>query len=449
MMTKAKPELIGGEIRHHERLDIQSRFFGLAGAQGQPSSDTGANMATWAQMISCPITAMPVIEYVTLTITLPVSDTAIQASFGDVINVLNTQGTPPGVAQVDSSFAINGMLNANMLVCGIGIHAFGEPISFTTIGNGLSTSLTSLPLSPDVFTHNDLTWGALGTTTGIIPADFEWGFADWQAMWHLTQGYQFQWVFCQRYLLINELMADVCFYGPYADGQGMSDSEVSIQQYVKQANAIYRGLSGGQVFAPVQSRRYGSVSTSATGATLLGNTGLFHVTSDFATAGVTFGGLKHNGHSGGYPYRKIAKPIFLQAGLPITMKLVAQDSYHVGQMQRYMSISEGAGTNQVAVVQFDSTFNGVPTLTQPAALEQTLDQAGAEFASNVRNSDRALFKGGVMKLAMVLKGYEFGPGWCGCFSDKKMRDQVTQSSYAPSLSAGVSGVPALLPGGVG
>ena len=334
-----------------------------------------------------------------------------------------------------------------MFVCGIGIHAFGEPISFSQIGNSVATSVTSYPISPDVFSsNNDLPNGALGPTAAgsVIPAQFEWGFADWMALWHLVNAYQFQWTFCQRYLLINELAADVAYFGPYAEGIGMGTSDVAVQQFIKQANSVYRA-SGGSVFLPVSHRRVGSVSVSATagtaGLTLTGDTGVFHPTRDFDLAPVTFGGIKNQGSSGALPFRKMTKPIFLQAGLPIKMQLVAQDAYHQAQMQRYLSISEGAGNNATALVQVDSTLNGLqaPVAAGNAGLELTLDQGSNRFAAQGTNTDRALFKGGVLKLSMLLKGFEVGGQWLGAFTSPQGQQALAGKVYIPGVS-GTAGV---------
>jgi hypothetical protein len=403
-------------------------------------------------LTACPFNQIPVLEYVTLTIPLPVTDTAITSTFGDTINVLNVgQTAPPGVASVDSSFGINGLLQTNMLACGLGVHAFGEPISFTQIGNGVLSSLTTYPVSPDVFSQDhDLPNGALGpTATGsVIPAQLEWGFAAWMALWHMMNGYQFQWIVCQRYQILNELGADVAYYGPYAEGEGMGDSDVSVQQFAKQVNAQYRGINAGNLFLPVSHRRYGSVNGGGTGATIAANTGVFHPTRDFDLAPVTFGGLRNQGGAGCcQPFRKFAKPIYLQTGIPIIMKLVAQDQYHQTQMQRFMSVSEGAGTNATALVQVDSTLNGSATqsgATPNAGLEITLDQGGNQFAAQSANPDRLLFKGGVMKLAMMIKGFEVCGMWNNCFTNQATAGALSGSVYIPTMQ-GTSGVPGLVP----
>jgi hypothetical protein len=414
--------------------EIVSRNFGL----GAAPTDQGAMAAA----MGCPFNQVPVLEYVTLTIPLPLQDTAVTATFGDNINVLNVgQSAPPGVVSVDSSFAINGILQSNMFVCGIGIHAFGEPISFSQIGNSVLSSLTAFPISPDVFSNNDLNNGALGSTAAgsMIPAAIEWGFADWMALWHMMNAYQFQWTFCQRYLLINELATDVAYYGPFADGKGMGDSDIIVQQFIRQVNSYYR-TNGGSVFLPVTHRRVGSVNTGATGVTITANTGVFHPTRDFALAPVTFGGLQNQGTSGGLPFRKLTKPIYLQAGLPIKMQLVAQDAYHQQQMQRYMSISEGAGNNATAIVQVDTTLHGLQTPTVNQGLELTLDQGGNQFSGQGTNTDLAIYKGGVMKLSMQLKGFEVCGAWQACFQGSQAAAALASTVYIPNSGQSSAGV---------
>lgn len=415
--------------------EMPSRHFGLGAAPAAGDGGSG-----WQSAISLPMTQIPVIEYVTMTVPLPLSDTAIEATFGSTVQVLNQQGTPQGVASVDSSFAINGLLQANMFCCGIGVHAFGEPLSFTQIGNSILSTATTLPISPDVFTANDLAHGALGPTSGIVPASVEWGFADWNAIWHMTNAYQFQWRFCQRYLLLNELMADVCFYGPYAEGMGMGTSDTMVQQYVSQVNDYY-GANAGNYFVPVSHRRVGSVNAGGTGATITTNTGVFHPTRDYDLAPVTFGGIKNQAGSGSQPFRKINKPIFLPSGQPISMSLYSQDQYHYDQFARYISVSENAGSNRTALVNVvpdGGTLTGyqVPGNAN-AGLEITLDQGGNQFSQQLVNTDRALFKGGVMKIAMLIKGFEVGGQWLGVFQNPNNGQQLSNQVYMPGSAQGV------------
>ena len=147
------------------------------------------------QALCCPMTALPVIEYVTTTVSTPVSDTAFNATFGPQIRPLSWGAVaPPGVASIDTSFAQPGLLQSNFLCIGFGVHVFAEPITFTTIGNAVSSDATVLPISPDSWSLTDQSSGGLGTPyTGagsIIPAILKWGFNSWMASWEMVNAYQ-------------------------------------------------------------------------------------------------------------------------------------------------------------------------------------------------------------------------------------------------------------------
>jgi hypothetical protein len=432
----------------------QGRLAGIDAASFNKLGAAGVQGQQWQNAVGCPMTSIPVIEYVTLTVPLPLTDTQLGATFGPEVQVLNQQGTPSGVASVDSSFAVNGILQANMLTCGVGVHAFGEPLSFSQIGNSILSTSTGLPISPDVFSQNDALHGALGPTAvgSIIPAVMEWGFADWNAIYHLTNAYQFQWTFCQRYLLLNELLADVAFYGPYAEGQGFGTSDVIVQQYIAQMNSYY-GPTAGTLFAPVSHRRIGSANANAVATagptfgavgTNSGNIGIFHPVRDFDLAPVSFGGLKTQAGSGGQPFRKMSKPIYLPAGLPIKMTLNVQDSYHFQQMTRYMSISEsasGTGTNKLALVSVTPGVAALSGIQNPgsatAGLEITLDQGINQFTQQLVNTDRNLYKGGVMKLAMLIKGFEVGGPWTSVIGNPNLTSQLSSQIYMPGREDGI------------
>jgi hypothetical protein len=425
------------------RVESAGRSFGL----GAVPSDTMLE-----KMCRCPFPQVPVIEYVTWTIPLPLTDTAIGQTFGDEIDVLSNSKQVAGVAAVDSSFVMNGILQTTMFVVGLGVHAFAEPFTFSQIGNSIASggccapgSMTP-PVSPDVFSANDAINGALTGVTGITapinPADLEWGFADWNAAWHMANAYQLQWTFQQRHLLINELMADVAWFGSYADGEGMGTSDASVTQYAAQVNNQYASLGATQRFLPVSHRRVGSFNGAPTGPTGP-NVGLFHPTNDYKLAPVTWGGLQSQGtNHGGTPFRKFAKPIVIDQGIPIGLSLNLQDSYHYKQMVRYMSISEGAGTNAVANVMVDPNINGYTVATGNAGLELTMNPGGASFANQSVDTDRQLFKGGVMKLAFLIRGFEVYGQWKKYFCDNgKMLAPYVDVPNVTGTIGGLAGIP--------
>jgi hypothetical protein len=423
-----------------ERPDNVTRAIGL----GQSPSDTA-----FEQVARCAFTQVPVIEYVTWSVPLPLSDDQLESTFGEEIDVLTSSKSVEGVASVDSSFVVNGILQTSMFVVGFGVHIFGEPLSFSQIGNSAPVGAapnSAPPVSPDAFTLNDLNNGALGPTSGIVPAQMEWGFADWMAGWHLINAYQFNWRVMQRLYLIQELAADVSYFGPFAEGVAAGTSDATVQQYARQINDQYTALAATSRFIPVSHRRVGSVNTGPTTYAAHGNIGVFHPTRDYDLAPATFGGIRNQGTTGVQtPFRKLNRPVLLPQGIPIGMTLNAQDSYHRAQMLRYMSISEGAGTNAVATVQIDASYSGYSTAaggitaTAAPALELTLDTASQQFAVQQINTDRALYKGGVMKLSIQIKGFEVVGPWSQYFSSRT--PTVQQFVDMPANSSAIAGLP--------
>jgi len=396
-------------------LDKQNTVNRMIGVGQNPTP------ALFQQVMQIGFTQVPVIEYVTWTFELPLLDTEIQSTFGDEIDILQNPKSVTGITSVDSSFVINGILQVDMLVVGFGIHMFGEPLAFTQIGNamiGPPSAGTPPIVSSDVWTLLDASSGALGafakaSAGNVVPAEMEWGVADWEALWHMANAYQFQWIMQQRYLLINELAADVSYFGPYADAVAAGTSEVPIAPYVKQMNARYRFKNGGGIFVPINARRVGSVNGIAGATGLSGltgpNTGVFHPTRDFDLAPVTWGGIRNQGSAGCCnPFRRLIQPVLLEKGLPIGMLLRVQDQYHQTQMQKFLSISESTNTNQ-AIIQFDAAVNG--TSVANAMPELTLDQPPNLFSFQQVNTDRDLFKGGVAKAAILIKGFEVWGPW--------------------------------------
>jgi hypothetical protein len=412
----------------------QRRFIGM-GQGPDPNAPNTDDVAK--QVLGCGFSNVPVIEYVTWTTQVPLTDTEVSGTFGDEIDVLQNAKSVPGIDSVDSSFVQNGTLQVDMLTVGFGLHAFGEPLQLSIPGNAmlpLPAAGTAPIVSPDVFTQNDLIHGAMGPTSGILPADLEWGGADWNAIWHLVNAYQFQWIMQQRYLLIDELAADVSYFGPYAEAIASGTSDVIGQQYVRQTNNRYRSKAGGGIFVPTNARRVGSVTSSAPGAV---NAAVMHPTRDFDLIPATWGGLRNQGAAGCcMPFRKLPKPVLLEKGIPIGMLLRVQDTYHQAQMQRYLSISEEQGGN-LAQVALDANVGGLTNVGgADTFLELTLDQGVNTFANQQVQTDRVIFKGGCLKLAILIKGFEVWGPW---------KDYIVQNWKAyvqtPSVSGSMAGGP--------
>jgi hypothetical protein len=403
-----------------DREKVRRVPFGLGAAPGTPGAAE--------KCLRCSFGNIPVIEEVVWTIPLPLTAEEALATFGDTVNLLSGSSSVPGVASIDSTFLINGILQTDILAQGVGVHVFCEPMSFSTIGNGFSAPATLGPVappSPDVWTANDLGSGSLGgpytASNVIIPAAFEWGADVWRAGWNFINAYQFQWKTNQRELVLNELAADVSYFGSFADALASGTSEVPVIEYVATVNANYRAKGSPLIFLPVSFRRVGSANNGGTTV----NVGIFHPTRDFDLAPVTWGGLRWQGYGcRGQMYRPIESPCFLERGIPIGMLFAVQDAVHQAAMTEALTIdNEPLGQNISADV-------NVPTATQPglaigtpypnsvaftatpanAMFEQTLDTPPVYVSQSV-DIQRALFKGGVLKIGIKIKGWEMPGGW--------------------------------------
>ena len=393
----------------HVYGDSQDRVKRISFGLGQAPSPAAAE-----KCLRCSFGNVPVIEEVVWTIPLPLAIEEATATFGDTVNLLSGSSSVPGVASIDSTFLINGILQTDILTQGVGVHVFCEPMSFATIGNAWIAPVVpeQPPPSPDVWTVNDIDNGALGTEVGdatdlsFFPASLEWGASVWRAGWNFINAYQFQWRTSQRELVLNELAADISYFGSFADAEAAGTSEVPIIEFVATVNATYRSKDSSTIFLPVNFRRVGSITTGAPGAV---NTGIFHPTRDFDLAPVTWGGLRWQGYGcRGQMYRPVESPCFLERGIPIGMQFVVQDAVHQASMLENLTINnEPFGTNVLP----DVNVTAGPTLSGGSAmLEQTLDTAPVNAAQTLFVGNQ-VFKGGVLKLAIKLKGWEMPGGW--------------------------------------
>jgi hypothetical protein len=388
-----------------DREKVRRLPFGL----GAPAGDLKAA----EKCIRCSFGNIPVIEQVVWTIPLPLTVEEATSTLGDTVNLLSGSSAVPGVASIDSTFLINGILQTDILAHGVGVHVFCEPMSFSTIGNAFNapTVTQAPPPSPDVFTVNDLLHGAFPVTVAtngnnFTPADYEWGVDVWRAGWNFINGYQFQWKTNQRELVLNELAADVSYFGSFADAEAAGTSEVAIIEFVATVNATYRSKGSNTIFLPVDFRRVGSVTQPA------GNVGVFHPTRDFDLAPVTWGGLRWQGYGcKGQMYRPVESPCFLERGIPIGMLFVVQDAVHQAAMLEAVTINnEPLGTNISPDTNLSCITDNTTGVAANVMLEQTLDLVPVLVEQQV-NVCREIFKGGILKIGIKIKGWEMPGGW--------------------------------------
>ena len=147
-MSKVKETAILGKrnSRFGDSRDVKRVQFGL----GESPGTVGAG----EKCLRCSFGNIPVIEEVVWTIPLPLTADEALSTLGDTVNLLSGSSSVPGVASIDSTFLINGILQTDILAQGIGVHVFHEPMSFSTIGNSFAAPDASAtpPPSPDVWT---------------------------------------------------------------------------------------------------------------------------------------------------------------------------------------------------------------------------------------------------------------------------------------------------------
>jgi hypothetical protein len=405
LLTK-KSIKFGGESREK----VQRVPFGL----GAPPGDEEAGK----KCLRCGFGNIPVVEEVVWTIPLPLTAEQAQTTFGDTVNPLSGSSSVPGVASIDSTFLINGILQTDILAQGIGVHIFCEPTSFTTIGNAflaLDFSAPTTPIaSPDVYTANDALTDAANSI--VAPAVFEWGASTWRAGWNFINAYQFQWKTSQRELVLNELAADISYFGSFADAEASGTSELPVIEFVALTNALYRAQDSSTIFFPVNFRRVGSVNGGGDV-----NVGVFHPTRDFDLAPVTWGGLRWQGYGcRGQMYRPVESPCFLERGIPIGMIFIAQDAVHNEPFgfNVQMDVNVAGNTDPGAVG--TPTAGAISTSGANAMLEQTLDTTPVLVQQSV-NTARQIFKGGILKLGIKIKGWEMPGGWKSYCMEKGVR----------------------------
>jgi len=362
-------------------------------------------------VLQCGFTQVPVIEYVTWTVDLPVPDTAIPGTFGEQIDLLQNPKAVAGVTDVDSSFVMNGILQVDMLVIGFGVHIFAEPAMGTQIGNYMNNRslLTSgsLPISPDAMCVGDASVLNLPYGGTLTPAELEWGVCAQEAAWHLANAYQFQWILQQRFLLFNELAADVAYFGSYSEAMGAGSSQQAFQRYVNRVNNKYAALGDPGIFLPVSAQRIGLAATSASAGTPV-----YHPTRAYDTIDVTYGGLRVQGlGTVTNPFRRLPKPVLLERGIPIGMLLQAQDQYHLTQFQNYISQTDQLGGTHT-LMSVSSTLGGTTSADlQELTFPTTSANDTVVIATEQINTDRVLLKGGAMQIAILIKGFEIFGQW--------------------------------------
>lgn len=387
------------------------------GANGLGASAIQADAArfigTVQQAMQAPAYVLPNIEIVRWHFDGPLTDAAIQGTFGASIDPLGSgrNNPPPGANSVESTMAEPGKFQTWCLILAIGIHLEPEPLSFTAKGNALSpvpATAIAQPVSPDDFSILDRTVATttLGLTTGQVmtPADLEWAWWTEKAFWHMSRAYNTVWQWGQATTLINDSLRYTAFTPGNAQAGSASSSEIDINAYVRQVNQYYVGtIASNSIFLPIDRTRIGNM-------TLGGNAGssVYRPTRAYETVGASFGGMGLRDQlRGNSEWRKLTSPFLMKPGVPIGLRMDVKNSDDQIMMQQWLAASQllnGSVPADFTSYQQINSGAGVTAGTL-VGMEPSLDTpVAAEPITTI--TDRVIFKGGTWKLTMALKGFE-------------------------------------------
>src|ERR1019366_5704972 len=137
---------------------------------------------------------------------------------------------------------------------------------------------------------------------------------------------------------------------------------------------------------------------------------------DEQRVGVTYGGMDLrsllNNNS---EFRKLALPYVIKPGVPIGLVMEECDSIQATIRRNYLSITQGLGGVFPPVLVDEENISGVYNGggTGNVNLERTLDGSNVSQAVPVGT---ALFKGGDLKIGLLIKGFEVTEDWYNVMS---------------------------------
>lgn len=394
----------------------------------------------------CPTYNLPVLDNVTIHYDGPLTDAAIATSFGQVINPLgaSAETPPPGAVQVDTTFAEPGKFQTWNLICGIQWRLDFEPLAFTVLGNSWTRPAAGqpIPVSPDDFNATgDIVTGALGVTSPLglstgetmVPAALEWAWWSELAGFYMARGYNLQWQWGNRQLILNDQLRYTAFTPSNAMDGSASNSDVDVNFFTRRSNDYYRNvLNSPEIFLAADRSRLGNM-------TLGGAAGdsVFRPTRAFEFVGATYGGVALRQYlKGNQEFRRLASPFLIMPGVPIGLKAVQSNTDDSAQMRNYLSATYGFGGAIPANFTPDVNINAGASITGTAGTtgaEPSFDTPVA--AQSIRLfGNRKAYKGGTWKLTIAFKGFELTPDQAALIQDPTTQ-QVIQSECGCSCYA--------------
>lgn len=397
---------------HQHRIGEAEKFLGM----GQPCPDD-ANAA--ADMIAdeCNTNAkIVVVEEAGWTMILPLNDADVKATLGNTINLWGTTDgqPPPGVASAWNTLSTPGMPNSNMVLRGIQMGCRVEPEGRTIKGNFFNPgSSPSLPMSPDVFTLNDQTNGALGLADGqgdFTPCELADGVASWKAALGFIMGYQLDWAQDNQHSLLKEPLTAIGGIEPFSEAMAAGTAMGTNLDRIRDLNDRLSDLGSEFVMLPITHKRIGGLTVASV------SVGDFEVSREDDASPTVWGGIGTPGNSfRGRPPFIFNTPLFWPLGQPMSMKFKVYNDTWQESFWRWVSLtgSPTGGTDlklQIAQ-QFAAATGWAPTtVSGNAALEQTIDLVPRNFGQAVQTV-RSILKSGRLSLALGAVGRRVQDPW--------------------------------------
>lgn len=345
-----------------------------------------------------------VVEEGIWTIDFPILDTQLP-TFAQTINPLGTPDNtpPPGVLTNTNTLAAPNVPPNSMIVRGIWVAIRVEPEARTIRTNVLNNSNGGVvPVSPDVFTQNDILNDALGLAGGttMTPGEILHGLATWRFAYALVKAKELIWSKNHQERLIQQPLETVANIQPFAQSEAAGLAFASNADIINEANARLFNLGQPNQYLPITHKRLGSVNQG--GAT---NLGVFAPSREEDAAPTIFGGI-------GVPYGPIEKapymfttPIWWPRGTTMNLYLGPLNSPENDTMQRWLSLTGGntAAAGPDEALPISGSLAGLTATGATVGLEMTLDTLPV-FVSQQVQTNRWIGKSGRVSIAMGVIG---------------------------------------------
>lgn len=359
-----------------------------------------------------------VVETADYTSELPLRDVDVNATYNNVFSPWQTQNNnpPPGVLANTNTLITAGMPNSNMIIRGLELACRVEPEGRTIRGNFFDpTGALSLPMSPDVFTRNDIANNALGFAQGqdaetMLPCELLYGLATWKAALFWSLAYNFVWKKNNQESLLKDPLYAVGKVKPFSEAMAAGTALGSNIDRILAQNQRLAAVGQSKIMMPITHKRLG-------GLTIAGplNVGNFTPSREDDASPTVFGGV-------GLPENTLTKepyifstPVFWPLGQPMGMTFEVNNPVFLAEFQRWMTLTGNVSGGQ----DLNLPFNPIPGMSAIApttltagvtALEQTLDPTPVNTGQQV-NTNRALLKGGKIVFSIGIIGRRVPQPW--------------------------------------